>query len=102
MAAARVHKLWAEVPKLIEVRQVLMPISMTAEERLENIKVALILVLTARATDISDSMAMEIADNNTSVHSALWDKARKEARMCILSVIETTAVTVGTDYGKTL
>ena len=94
MAAGRVHKLWAEVPKLIEVHQVLTPISMTAEERLENIKLALIMVLTDRAIDISDTM--EIADN-TSLHSALWEKARKEARMCIISAIETTAVTVGTE-----
>lgn len=95
MAAGRVNKLWVEVPKLIEVRQVIMPISMTAKERLENITLAFIMVLTERATDISDTM--EIADNNTSLHSALWEKARNEARMCIISVIETTAVTVGTD-----
>jgi hypothetical protein len=95
MAAGRVKKLWIEVPKLIEVRQVIMPISMTEAERLEKITLAFIMVLTERATDISDTM--EISDNNTSVHSALWEKARKEARMCIISVFETTAVTVGTD-----
>jgi hypothetical protein len=94
-AVGRVQKLWAEVPKLIEIRQVIMPISMTAEERLENIKRAVTIVLTDRATDILDTM--DIADNATSLHSALWEKARKEARLCFISVIETTAVTVGTD-----
>jgi hypothetical protein len=92
MAAGRINKLWVEVPKLIEVRQVIMPISMTEAERLENITLAFIMFLTERATDICDTM--ETSDINT---SALWVKACKEARKCITSAIETTAVTVGSD-----
>ena len=95
MAAGRVNKLWAAVTKLIEVRQVIMPMQMSEEERLESITLAVIIVLTERATDISDTM--DIAESDTSLSRVLWEKARKEARKCILSVMETTAVTVGTD-----
>ena len=94
MAAGRVNKLKAEVTKLLEVRQVIMPLQMSEAERLESITLAFIIVLNERATDITDT-TMEITENDTKVLNDLWEKARKETRKCIASVMETTAVTVG-------
>ena len=68
-ATGRVNKLRAEVPKLIEVSQVLMPIQMSEAERLESITRAFMLVLTERATDIADTM--EIEENETNGISAM-------------------------------
>ena len=66
MAADRVKKLWAEVTKLIELRQVIMPLHLTAEERLENITLALMMALKTRATDILDTMEEEDNDKGLS------------------------------------
>ena len=95
MAVGRINKLRVEVPRLIEVRQVIMPLQMSAAERLENITRAFMLVLTNRATDILDTM--EIEENDTKGSSAMWEKARTGARQCIVSVIELTVVTVGSE-----
>ena len=95
MAVGRINKLRVEVPRLIEVRQVIMPIQMSDAERLENITRAFMLVLTNRATDILDTM--EIEENDTKGISAMWEKARTGARQCIVSVMEATAVTVGSE-----
>ena len=69
MAVDRINKLRVEVPRLIEVRQVIMPLQMSAAERLENITRAFMLVLTNRATDILDTM--EIEENDTKGNSAM-------------------------------
>ncbi len=66
MAVDRVKKLWAEVTKLIELRQVIMPLHLTVEERLENITLALMMALKTRATGILDTMEEEDNDKGLS------------------------------------
>ena len=94
LAAARVNNLRENADKLIEIRQVIHPITMSKEERLESITRGLTQTLAERARDILDTMAVE---DDALGFREMWESVLTDCRSCIASSMETTAVTLDSD-----